>query len=103
MTPWTVQTNSLGLTWIENANGQTVCDLYHRIGNHDGCRADTAEDFFAKPDARTHARRIVEAVNASPDTPRRQESGRASDGRPDDPHNGQCPIDDVQAKYRGAA
>lgn len=28
---------------------------------------------------------------------------RASDGRPDDPHNGQCPVDEVAKKYRGAA
>ena len=28
---------------------------------------------------------------------------RASDGRPDDPFNGQCPVDEVAKKYRGAA
>ena len=28
---------------------------------------------------------------------------RASDGRPDDPFNGQCPVDVVAKKYPGAA
>jgi len=40
------------IIWIEDENGTTVCDLYHRI--HDRV-AMSEDEFFIKPDADKHA------------------------------------------------
>lgn len=62
MTRWTVHKaktkDGVEIIWIEDENGTTVCDLYHRI--HDRV-AMSEDEFFIKPDANKHAPVIAAA------------------------------------------
>ena len=55
---WTVEhSETNNLHWIEDENGITVCDLYHRIEN-------TIGKFFIKSNAKEHAPIIAAAPEA---------------------------------------
>ena len=58
--PWVVLTNFKdALTWIEDQNGVSVCDFYHRI--KDPVSAD--KQFYHKPGAQENAMLVVHRVN----------------------------------------
>lgn len=60
---WTVQVNSLECVWIEDAQGETVCDFYHRVDNPGITRPDRKRDFFVKSNAYENAKKIVDAFD----------------------------------------
>jgi hypothetical protein len=70
--PLTVKTDTkLGLIWIEDANGQTVCDFYCANAGISPTLTDMSpSQFHIFPDARNWAELLVEALNAS--CPRRR-------------------------------